>query len=226
MTELERDHVYRSRSLHEAQRRGVHAVAEAGGFRAIVEDVPEVGVAFGAGNRRASYPQSRVTDLGYVFFGDGSPEAGPSGTGVEFGGGVEERIVAADATVDAFVVKVPVFPGIGDFSVGVAGNVEDSGAELLAPLIGRLDDLGDANLFQAVSVVGERDDGDVSGFRECSGRSIQYRGTLPLPNYKARNGCDRSCEEHATLHVGWRGSRALLGRTASGGCPHMSWFAV
>ena len=177
MTELETDHVHRSRSLHEAQRRGVHAVAEMGGFRAIVEDVAEVGVAFGAGNRGADHAESRVTDLGYVFFGDGRPEAGPSGTGVEFCGGVEERIVAADATVDAFVVKVPVFPGKGDFSVGVAGDVEDSSDELLAPLIRRLDDLGDANLFQAVSGVGERDDCDVCWFRECSGRSIQYSGT-------------------------------------------------
>ena len=194
--------MHRLRSLHEVQGRGVHAVAEAGGFRAIVEDMPEMGIAFGAGNRRANHPQSRVTDLGYVFFGYGSPEAGPSGAGVKFGSGVEERVVAADAAVDAFVVKVPVFPGIGDFSVGVAGNVEDAGAELLAPLVGRLDDLRDSDLFQAVSVVGESDDGDVSGLRECSGRSIQYSGTLPLPNYKARNGCDRSCEESATLQVG------------------------
>jgi len=128
MTGLERDQVHGSHSLHEAEGGGVHAVAEASWFGTVVKHVAEVGVAFGAGDRGAEHAESGVTDLGYVFFGYGSPEAGPSGTGVKFGSGVEERVIATDAAVDAFVVKVPVFPGIGDFSVGIAGDVEDAGA--------------------------------------------------------------------------------------------------
>ena len=167
--------------LHEAERGGVHAVAEASGFGAVVEDVAEVGVAFGAGDRGADHAESCVTDFGHVLFGDGSPEAGPSGARVEFRGGVEERVVAADAAVDAFVVQVPVFSGKGDFSVGVAGDVEDAGAEA-AGAIGRavLITLGMRTCFRRSSVVGEEDDGDVFGFRERRGRGVQYCGAFSI----------------------------------------------
>ena len=110
MTGIERDHMRRSHLLHEAERGGVHAVAEPGGFGAVVEEVSEVRVAFGAGDCGADHTKSRVADFGYVLFDDGSPVAGPSGARVEFGGGVEKGVVAADAAVNAFVVKIPVFP--------------------------------------------------------------------------------------------------------------------
>jgi len=92
-----------------------------------------VGIAFGTGNRGANHAISCIANLADVLGGNGRPEAGPAAAGVEFGGRVEQRIVTADTAVDSFVVLVPVFAGEGDFGVGVARDVENSGRELFAP---------------------------------------------------------------------------------------------
>ena len=68
-------YVFCSRLFYEAEAGGVHAVTQAGGLGTVVEDVAEVGVAFGAGDGDAGHSKSRVADLGDVFFGDGLPEA-------------------------------------------------------------------------------------------------------------------------------------------------------
>lgn len=141
-------------------------------FRAVVEDVAEVSVAFGAGNCGAGYAESRVADFGYVLGSDGRPETRPSCAGFEFRGGIEKRVVAADAAVDAFVVQVPVFSSEGDFGVGVARDVEDAKAELLPPLVRSLDDLRGRDFFQALAGVGEQDDGDVLGLGNCIRRGV------------------------------------------------------
>src|ERR1700722_8217729 len=110
-----------------------------------------MGVTFGAGDCGADHPESCVADFGYVFGGNRRPETRPSRARFELGGGIEERVVAADAAVDALVVQVPTFSRKGDFGVGIAGNVEDTGRKLLAPLAFGLDDLRDAGLFQALA---------------------------------------------------------------------------
>src|SRR5580698_8753655 len=69
--------------LHEAQRRRVHAVAEIRWCGAVVEDMSQVCVAFGASDRGAFHTKSCVGDLGNVFLGDGLPEAGPSSARLE-----------------------------------------------------------------------------------------------------------------------------------------------
>jgi len=104
-----------------------------------------VGIAFGTGNRGSNHSISCIADLADVFGGNGRPETGPAGAGVEFGGRVEQRIVTAGAAVDSFVVQVPLFAGEGDFGIGVARDVEDSGRELFAPFGCGLNDLGDAD---------------------------------------------------------------------------------
>jgi hypothetical protein len=218
MTRLEGDHVHSSYSLREAQRGGIHAVAEVGWFGAVVEDMAEVGIAFGAGNRGADHAEGCVADFGYVFAGDGCPEAGPSCTRFEFRGGIEQRIVTAKAAVDAFVVQVPVFSRESDFGVGVARDVEGSGTELLAPLVGRLDNLRDLHFFQALAGVGEEHDGDVFGLRE-RGRGVQNRGAFPAPPGQAPNRRDGGSEKRTALNIRRRCCRALLGRTAGAAVP-------
>src|SRR5438270_13743408 len=84
----------RSESLHEAQRRGVHAVAQSCGVWAVVEDVAQMRITLGAGYCGAYETESCVANFCNVFFCDHLPEAGPSRTGFEFCGGVEKCIVA------------------------------------------------------------------------------------------------------------------------------------
>ena len=97
------------------------------GLGAVVKNVTEVSIAFGARDRSANHAESGVANLRHVFGSNRRPETGPSGTRFELGGGIEERIFAANATVNAGVVQVPIFSGEGDFGVGVAGDIEDSG---------------------------------------------------------------------------------------------------
>ena len=130
------------------------------GLGAVVKDVAEVSVAFSARDRGADDSECCVTGFADVLGSDGRPETGPPCAGLELGGGIEERIVATDAAIDAFVVQVPVFPGKRDFGIGIAGNVEDSGGELLAPFAGGLDYFRDADWLQALTRVGEKNDRD------------------------------------------------------------------
>jgi len=69
----------------EAQGCRVHAVAEAGRPRPIVEDVTEVGVARPAGDCGALYAEGTVGCFDDVLFCDWLPEARPAGAGVELG---------------------------------------------------------------------------------------------------------------------------------------------
>src|SRR5579863_6294485 len=187
--------------LYEAEGRRVHAVAEVGGSRAVVEDMAEVGVAFGAGDSRAFHTDTGIARFGDILARDWSPEAGPSGPGVKFRSSIEQRIFTANAAIDALVMQVPVFSGKSEFGVGVARDVVGISRELLAPLIRSLDHLGYSYLFQALAHVGVEDDGDV--FRFASGSSrFQRDRSLPLPQGKAGKYGGRCCEECAPAQIG------------------------
>src|SRR5580704_9986801 len=80
--------------LHEAQRRRVNAVAEIRWRGAVVEDMSQVCVTFGASDRGALHAESSVGDLSNVFFCDGLPETGPSGARLELRRRIEQRVVA------------------------------------------------------------------------------------------------------------------------------------
>src|SRR5512147_657122 len=71
----------------------VHAVAQAGRARPVVEDVPQVPLAAGAVHLGADREEGLVDlrlDVGRI---DGLVEARPAGAGLELGGGVEEAQV-------------------------------------------------------------------------------------------------------------------------------------
>ena len=136
-----------SASWNETQRSRIHAVAEMRGFWAVVKNVTEVSGAFGAGNCSSDHTKVCVADLGYVLGSDRRPETRPSRSRFELRGGIEERVIAADAAIETLAVQVPVLSRECDFGVGVARDVEDSRRELLAPFRGGFDDLGDANLL-------------------------------------------------------------------------------
>src|SRR6185312_16339806 len=96
---------------YEVQCRRIHAIAQAGGPRSIVEDMPEVTVAAGAGHRNAGHAEAVVGAFEDVAPGDGSVKAGPAGAGMELGIGVVERRRACGAAEDAGAVEVPVLAG-------------------------------------------------------------------------------------------------------------------
>src|SRR6202167_2992869 len=99
-------------------------------------------VAEAAGNGGADHAQADIGVFSDIFFGYRRPEAWPAGARVEFGAGVEERGVAADAAENSFGVIIGIFVGVGALGPGVARNFERIGRELFAPLFVCLDDLG------------------------------------------------------------------------------------
>src|SRR5215813_2998837 len=111
-------------SLGETHRRGIHAVAETGWARTIVEDVSKVSVAAPARNRSTLHPKAEVDGLVDVFFRDWLVETGPTGAGFEFRRGVEQRRITADAAENAFVVDVQQIAGECAFGAGVARDFE------------------------------------------------------------------------------------------------------
>src|SRR5207245_1385462 len=64
-----------------------------------------------------------------------------AGAGVELGLGVEERLPATDALIDAVALVIPVSAGEGAFGALFAGDVELLLAQLPAPLVVGFHDL-------------------------------------------------------------------------------------
>ena len=87
---------------HKAQRHRIHAVAQAGRPRAIVENVAEMRVAQPAHHLAPDLAQRHIHLFVDIFFGDGLPEARPARAGIELRAGVEQRVVAVDAAVQAW----------------------------------------------------------------------------------------------------------------------------
>ena len=78
----------------EGERGGVDAVAQAGGSRAVGEDVAEVAAAAGAGHFDAAHAEAAVLVLDDGFRLGGDHEAGPAAAGVELGAAEEEQRAA------------------------------------------------------------------------------------------------------------------------------------
>ncbi len=83
----------------EAQRDGIHAIALAGGRRAVVEDVSEMAFAAGATDFRPHHAVALVAHERHVIPVDGIEEAGPARSGFEFGPGSEEGQPAEPAAI-------------------------------------------------------------------------------------------------------------------------------
>src|SRR5579862_9322199 len=139
----------------EAKSQRVHAIAQTGGFGAVIEDVTEMRVAEGADDFVAAHSKTQIYFCGDVFFGDGRPEAGPAGSRVEFRIGAKERVGAADATVKAGVVVVVIGAAEGALGVGFARYVKFIRAERFAPVHVTFHHFGDCLDAEARSIVGE-----------------------------------------------------------------------
>jgi hypothetical protein len=168
----------------EAHGYGVHAVSEAGGLGAVIEDVAEVGFAATAGYFGAGHAEGSVGGLNNIFFGDGLVEAGPAGAGIEFGGGVEESGVAADAAENSLGVIVGIFVGVGTLGAFVTRDFVGVGGKLFAPFGVGLDDGGDGDFFCADTGVGKFY--DVDGFRNWKRGGFGGGGVL----FRKKPECD------------------------------------
>src|SRR5512134_44081 len=133
-------------ALVELERRRVDAVALAGGLGAVVEDVPEVRGAARAVHLRAAHEVARVLLRLDRVGRDRLPVGRPAGPGVELVRRAKQRLAAADATVHALLVVVPVLPAERALGAVLARNAVLLVGELLAPLGVGLDDLLDGLL--------------------------------------------------------------------------------
>ena len=85
--------------------------------------MPKVRIALGADHFGADHAVADITDLDHGAVADRRVEARPAATGIEFGRGVEQRRVAADAVVDTIGFGAVVFAGEWPFGALEAANV-------------------------------------------------------------------------------------------------------
>src|SRR5258708_32508236 len=102
----------------------------------------QVGITQSASHGRARHAESAVLDVLNVLLGYRLPETRPAGAGFKLGIGTEKRVAAADAAVETFVMRVPVFAGKSHLCIFMARDVKGIGRELLFPFAVTLDDLG------------------------------------------------------------------------------------
>lgn len=115
------------------ERDGVDAIAQARRSRAVVENVPQVGVATGAGDFNAAHAKTQVFVLVDASGVNGVKKAGPAAVRVEFLIRAKEFRLATHAAVHAFVSAVPIHAGEGAFRALLTADIVLFGRELSAP---------------------------------------------------------------------------------------------
>jgi len=121
-------------AFDEVERSGVHAVTQACGTWAIVEDVAKVRIALGTLYFRTRHAKTSVHRGFNIFLRDRRPEARPTGTGLKLRIGREQGVSAAHATIQAMLVIVPVLPGKGPLRSSMPGDLELLRRQLFFPL--------------------------------------------------------------------------------------------
>jgi hypothetical protein len=192
----------------EAQSDGVHAVAKTGGPRAVCENVAEMRVAEAARDFRAYHAEAAICGFANIFLRDGFPETGPAGAGFEFGAGVEECVVAADAAEDSLLVIVGIFVGVRRFGSGMTRDRESVWRKLLFPIGFGFDDAIDSDGADAFAVVRELNDGDgfrkIGGFDRGGNRLVAFGETPRKKNTQTNRTCKkRTAAEKRAGFVGF-----------------------
>src|ERR1700727_610887 len=106
--------------LHKMHGRRVHAVTQSSRLWAVVKDVSEMSITKPARNCCALHAQASICRFNHILLGDRLPEAGPPGTRFEFGIGMEDSRLAADAAVETAVMQIPRIPCIRALRAGLA----------------------------------------------------------------------------------------------------------
>ena len=117
------------------QRCRVDAKAQSGRIGAVLENMAKMGVALGAADLDAIHAELVFIAVFDHIFVDRLPEAGPTGPRFVFGFRIEQGRAAANATVDADVVAIPVFAGKSRLSAALAANFKLLGRQFFAPFV-------------------------------------------------------------------------------------------
>src|SRR5690348_5132426 len=112
----------------------VEAIAQAGRFGPVLEDMAEMGVAAAAQHLDPPHEQAAVVLGGDAVLGHRRPEARPAGAGIELGVGAEELLAAAHAGIGAGRLGVPIGAAEGALGALLARDAVLLGCELGAPL--------------------------------------------------------------------------------------------
>src|SRR5450631_1183858 len=90
-------------------------------------------ITFSARNGASQHAVACVMGSLNVLRGNRLPEAGPAGARFKFGLRTEQRVIATNASVEPFIVQVPILSAEGHFSIGVTRDVKGIFGELLLP---------------------------------------------------------------------------------------------
>ena len=97
--------LFRFFGLLEIQDHTVDAITEAGGWRAVVENMPQVGFTTAAHDFGAIHSMAVVGVIDYAAFADGLIKAGPATTTFKFGITDEEGIATGGTIIGSFVFQ-------------------------------------------------------------------------------------------------------------------------
>jgi hypothetical protein len=155
----------------EAQRRRVDAVPLVGGLWAVGEHVAQMSVALTAQHLHALHEKAVIGFGAHVFLGGGGKETRPAAAGIELLVASEQRGAAADATVRAGFVVVPIPPGEGALGALLTRYRVLLRRQLLPPF--RIGFFGFLHFdsLPLVPIIGESDHADAVG----TGRAEQGR---------------------------------------------------
>lgn len=117
----------------EHQRGRIDAIAQTGGFRAIVEDMTQMRITSAAQNFGTHHAMPGILLLADAVSLNGLPEAGPAAAGIKFRCGIEQRVVAARAAVYAIVMAIPVNAGKKCFGAALAAYLILLRGQFLTP---------------------------------------------------------------------------------------------
>ena len=119
--------------LSEGQRRRIDAISQAGGRRAIIENMPEVRIAVGTDQLGSPHAHAIVDFLPNTRFLHFAVKAGPSATGVKLTLRIEQRVIAANAVISALIKMITVFTRKRRLRTRLAGDPILLSVELLLP---------------------------------------------------------------------------------------------
>jgi hypothetical protein len=130
---LHRDSVDARLIDFKVQRRRVDAIAQAGGFRAVVEKVAEVAAAMRAQHLRAVHPQTVIVAQNDFFLRGQIIKTRPAAAGVELGVRSKNDFPARRAAVNPRFPGVPILAGERPLRVGLAQHTILFRRQFLAP---------------------------------------------------------------------------------------------
>ena len=151
--------------LYKFQGRRIHAVAQTGWCRAVLEDVTKMRVALFALHLGSGHSVGAICLSFDILFVDRRPETRPAGAGIKLCVGAEECIAAAHTPVHPLFVVIPIAAGKGPLRSSLAGNLELFWRQLLFPLLFAEYNLVHGHFPFLLSGIAELDDCDHPGTR-------------------------------------------------------------